>query len=368
MNKIPLMNLKDGLVEIRDEINSKVTELIDNTSFVGGKEIDSFEQEYAEFSNIKYAVGCSNGTDAIEVGLTALGIGIGDSVVVPANSFIATAEAVTNVGADVVFVDVDDEYYTMDPVKLEEVLVNDTAKKIKAVVPVHLYGQMADMEKIMEVANRYNLKVLEDSAQAQGATFNGFPPGYYGDLATYSFYPGKNLGAFGDAGAITTNDEKIYEKCRMIVNHGRKQGSKYEHDIVGGNKRIDTLQAAILRIKLRKLGEWTDLRREKIKRYSDNLKDKGLILPKAKEGANPVWHLYVIRTSNRDELLKTMSDNNISCGIHYPIPLHLQPAYSFLNHKTGDFPITEKHAEEIISLPLWPEISNEDIDRVCSLV
>lgn len=369
MNKIPLMNLKDCYKDIYDEVMMKLTSLIDNTQFIGGDEIKFFEEEYAEYCKCKYSVGCSNGTDAIEVGLKALGISHGDTVLVPANSFIATAEAVNNVGAEVVFIDVEDDYFTIDPSKIEEYMVSNKEKNVKAVIAVHLYGQMANMPEIINVAKKYNLKVLEDSAQAHGSELNGKRPGEYGDLATFSFYPGKNLGAFGDAGAIVTNDKKLYENCKMIVNHGRKPGEKYAHEIVGGNKRIDTLQAAVLRIKLRHMEKWTSLRKEKVNHYMELLKNnKSIILPKVRSNADPVWHLFVIRTKGRDQLQNMLKSNGVSTGIHYPIPLHLQPAYKYLGYNEGDFIIAEKHSKEILSLPLWPEIEIEKVEKICNFI
>lgn len=369
MNKIPLMNLKDCYKDIYDEVMNKLSTLINSTQFIGGEEVSLFEKEYAEYCKCKYAVGCSNGTDAIEVGLKAMGIGHGDKVLVPVNSFIATAEAVNNVGADVIFIDVEDDYYTIDPQKVKEFLTNNKLKDVKAVIAVHLYGQMADMPGIMKLAEEFNLKVLEDSAQAHGSELNGKRPGEYGDLATFSFYPGKNLGAFGDAGAIVTNNQKLYEKCKMIVNHGRKPGEKYAHEIVGGNKRIDTLQAAVLRIKLRHMENWTALRKEKVKYYLELLKNnESVMLPKVRPNSDPVWHLLVIRCRDREQLQYRLKENGISSGIHYPIPLHLQPAYKYLGHNNGDFYISEIHAKKILSLPLWPEIDKEKIKEICSLI
>ncbi|WP_319204578.1 DegT/DnrJ/EryC1/StrS family aminotransferase [uncultured Ilyobacter sp.] len=366
MKKIPLMNLKDCFADIYDEVMDKMKELVDNTRFIGGAEIELFEKEFAQYCHTEYAVGCSNGTDAIEIALRTLGVGHGDIVLVPANSFIATAEAVINVDADVEFIDVEDEYYTIDVEKLKIYLEENKEKNIKAIIPVHLYGQMADMPEIMKIAEEYGLKVIEDSAQAHGAEINGKRPGEYGDFATFSFYPGKNLGAFGDAGALVTNYKELYEKARMLVNHGRKPGVKYEHEIVGYNKRIDTLQAAVLRIKLKHLEKWTDMRREKVKYYLELLKNNNnIILPKLRRNSNPVWHLFVIRVDDRNNLQKKLQENGISSGIHYPIALHMQPAYRYKGYVKGDFPVAEKHAKEILSLPLWPEIEKSSIKEIC---
>ena len=367
MKKIPFMDLKGCFADVYDEIMNKIEFLIKNTQFVGGEEVELFEKEYAIYCGTGYAVGCSNGTSAIQLALQVLGIGSGDKVLVPVNTFIATAEAVLNTGAEVDFIDID-EYYTISTDKLSKYLKSDKGKNVKAVIPVHLYGQMADMPEIMKIARKHGLKVVEDSAQAHGAVIAGKKPGQYGDIAAFSFYPGKNLGAFGDAGAVAMNDFRLYEMAKMLVNHGRRPSAKYEHELAGGdNKRIDTIQAAVLRIKLRYLDKWTDLKREKVKHYFDLLKKKGdIILPKVRPDSNPVWHLFVIKTKNRDEVIKTLKEKGISTGIHYPVPLHLQPAFSYMNYKKGDFPVAESDAEQILSLPLWPEISLEDIDYVCS--
>lgn len=366
MINIPLMNLKDCFNDIYDEVMNKIKELVDNTEFIGGKEVSEFEKEFAEYCHIKYSVGCSNGTDAIEVALKAIGIGNGDRVLVPVNTFIATAEAVNNIGAEVDFIDIEENYYTIDPKKIREYLENNKDKNVKAIIPVHLYGQMADMPEIMKIAKEYDLKVIEDSAQAHGSELNGKRPGEYGDIATFSFYPGKNLGAFGDAGAIATNHKDLYEKVQMLVNHGRRPGAKYEHEIVGYNKRIDTLQAAILRIKLKYLEKWTEMRKEKVALYIDLLKENSnLILPKVRENSNPVWHLFVIRVNNREELQKKLQKNGISSGIHYPYPLHMLESYKYLGYEMGSFKITESQAKELLSLPLWPEMKEEVVRRVC---
>lgn len=363
--KIPFMNLTNGIEEIYEEVMKKIEKLIKETQFIGGVEVDSFEEEFAAYCGMNYAVGCANGTDAIIIALKALGIGAGDTVIVPANTFIATSESVTAVGANVEFVDVEKDYYTMCPLKLEEYILNNKDKNIKAIIPVHLYGQMADMEKIMQIAKKYNLKVIEDSAQAHGAEYNNKKPGQYSSVATFSFYPGKNLGAFGDAGAIVTNDEELYKKMKMLVNHGRWQ-AKYSHDIEGYNMRIDTIQAAILRIKLKRLKNWTEQRNEKAKYYLKKLENqKNIVLPKIRENSKPVWHLFVIRVENRNLIQNNLKSFGISTGIHYPIPLHLQPAYSYKKYNTGSFPIAEKHSANILSLPLWPEMEKMDIDYVC---
>ncbi|MBM7556923.1 DegT/DnrJ/EryC1/StrS family aminotransferase [Halanaerobacter jeridensis] len=366
MSQIPFMDLSDCYNQVYDEIMEKIGHLIDNTRFIGGEEVNKFEEEFAEYCNTEYCIGCGNGTDALVLALRALEIGQGDKVITVPNTFIATAEAVTNVGAKVDFVDVEEDTYTMDPEKLQNYLKNqDSTDNIKAIIPVHLYGQMANMEEIMKIAREYGLKVIEDSAQAHGAELNGKRPGEYGDIATFSFYPGKNLGAFGDAGALVTNNEGLYKKVKMLANHGRLE-EKYKHRVEGYNSRLDSIQAAVLRVKLNYLEEWTEERIKNAKYYDDFLTDKEVVTPVVRKNARHVYHLYVVRANKRDELRNELSNEDISTGIHYPIPLHLQPAYEYLGYKEGEFPISENVSEEIISLPMWPELSNSDIKEICS--
>ena len=366
MKKIPLMNLKDCFKDIYPEVMEKIEYLIQNTQFIGGEEVSLFEKEYAEFCKTEYAVGCSNGTSALDIALQVLEIGKGDKVLVPVNTFIATAEAVVNCGAEVVFVDVD-KYFTIDIEKAAEYLESDKGRRVKAILPVHLYGQMADMPEIMKIAGKYNLKVIEDSAQAHGSLINGKGPGVYGDVASFSFYPGKNLGAFGDAGAVVMNDKTLYEKAKMIVNHGRRPDAKYEHEMIGGdNKRLDTIQAAVLRIKLRYLEKWNNIRKEKVRYYLEKLNNiTEITLPEVRKNSDPVWHQLVIKVKKRDDVIRILKERGITTGIHYPIPLHLQPAFDFMGYKKGDFPVSERDASNILSLPLWPEIPEEDIDYIC---
>jgi len=364
MTEVPFMNLSDCYEEVHDDIMKKINELIDNTRFIGGDEVDFFENEFAEYCNMTYCAGCANGTDALMLTLSALGIGEGDTVLTVPNTFVATAEAITNVGADIDFIDISEQYYTMDPDKLEDYLKRqNSVDNIKAVIPVHLYGQMADMEKIMEIADKYDLKVIEDAAQAHGAELNGKRPGEYSGIATFSFYPGKNLGAWGDAGAIVMDNEKTYKKVQRLTDHGRIN-EKYTHQIPGYNSRLDSIQAAILRIKLKYLEKWTKERIKNAEYYNKILEDKKIVRPKIKENAQHVFHLYVIRSNNRKRLQQKLSNNNISTGIHYPIPLHLQPAYNYLGYKKGDFPITEKTCNEVLSLPMWPEIKKEQLNYI----
>ena len=361
--KVDFMDLKGCFDDIYDEVILKIAELIKTTQFIGGEEVKLFEEEYAKFCKTDYCVGCANGTDAIIIALKAIGIKAGETVLVPVNTFIATSEAVTAVGAKVAFIDVEEDYYTISPEKIKEYLELHPKEKVAAVIAVHLYGQMADMPKIKEIADKYKLKIIEDSAQAHGSTLNGHGPGYYGDVATFSFYPGKNLGAFGDAGAIVTNNKGLFETMRMLVNHGR-WNEKYTHSIEGYNMRIDSIQAAILRIKLRYLEKWNNIRKEKAQNYLELLSDKNIILPKVRKGSEPVYHLFVIRIRNRDIVLDKLKEHGISCGIHYPIPLHKQPAYAYLDYKETDFPVALEQSNQILSLPLWPEITIDQIKYV----
>lgn len=361
---IPFMELSDSYDLIYDEVMEKIKTLIDNTRFIGGEEITKFEEEFADYCNVKNAAACGNGTDAIMIALKALGIGPGDTVITVPHTFIATAEAVTAVGAEVDFVDIDKKTYTMSPDKLEKYIeINKDKKNIKAIIPVHLYGQMADMPKIIEIADKYGLKVIEDSAQAHGAQIEGKGPGEYGDFATFSFYPGKNLGAFGDAGALATNNDQLAKKAKMLSNHGRYK-EKYTHQVEGYNSRMDSIQAAVLRIKLKYLDQWTDMRIKNAEKYDELLQDKEVITPFVRDNSKHVYHLYVVRVDNRDELKNKLESNNISVGIHYPIPLHLQPAYDYLGYEKGDFSITETVSEEILSLPMWPELTPKEQSKI----
>jgi dTDP-4-amino-4,6-dideoxygalactose transaminase len=346
----------------------KIGELIKTTEFIGGKEVELFEKEYGEWTHTKYVVGASNGTDAIIIALKALGVGPGDKVLVPDNTFIATAEAVTAVGAEVDFIDIESDYYAMDPIQVEEYMKPTKGRNVKAIIPVHLYGQMANMPVLREIADKYGIKVIEDSAQAHGSKLLGNQPGYWGDIATYSFYPGKNLGAFGDAGAIATNNPDLYKKCRMLVNHGRWH-EKYTHEIEGYNMRLDTIQAAILRIKLQYIDEWTRERKKKVAKYLQLLANTdSVVSPKTREGAEPVWHIFPVLCKNRDAVIEKFKKAGILYGIHYPVPLHLQPAYSYKGYKTNDYPITEKVANSELSLPLWPEIDEQTIGYITKIL
>jgi len=319
---IPFVDLKAQYDSIKEEIDEAIQNVINNTSFIMGEELKKFEKEFASFCNTKYAIGVANGSDALILALKACGIGEGDEVITVPHTFISTAEAISNVGGKVVFIDIEPKTYTMDVSKIEEKI----NKKTKAIIPVHLYGQPADMDPIIELAKKYNLKVIEDAAQAHGAEYKGEKVGSIGDVACFSFYPGKNLGAYGDAGIVVTDNEEIAEKVKLLRNHGRIT-KKYEHEIEGYSSRLDNLQAAILRIKLTYLNEWNDRRRNNAKKYNKLLSNiGGIITPYEADYAKHVYHLYVIRVvkEGRDKLREELKSKGIATGIHYPIPLHLQ--------------------------------------------
>lgn len=354
--QVPFVDLKRQYKSIKEEIDSAIQNVLDSTAFIMGENVENFENDFAKFCNVKHAIGVSSGTSALYLALIGAGIKVGDEVITVPNTFIATAEAISHVGSDVKFVDIDKETYNIDTSKIK------ITKKTKAVIPVHLYGQMAEMDPLMELAEDNNLKIIEDAAQAHGAEYKNRKAGAIGHVGCFSFYPGKNLGAYGDAGMVITNDDEIAEKVRVLRDHGRTE--KYKHKIIGFNHRIDALQAVILDVKLRYLDEWTNARRRNARLYNKLLGDVDVVTPVEKEYNKHVYHLYVIRARNRDKLQKHLKTHGISTGIHYPIPLHLQPAYVHLNHKKGDFPITEKYSEEILSLPMFAELTEDEIGYV----
>lgn len=360
---IPLVDLKAQYAAIREEVDAAMQRVIANTSFIMGPEVAAFEKAFAHFCDVEHAVGVASGTAALELSLRALDIGPGDEVITSAHTFIATAEAISAVGAKPIFVDIHPETYNLDPAHLAAAITPRT----KAILPVHIYGQPADMTAISRVAAAHDLPVVEDAAQAHGATWQGAKAGGLGTLACFSFYPGKNLGAYGDAGAVTTNDPALAERVALLRNHGRH--AKYLHEIKGFGERMDALQAAILAAKLTHLADWTDARRRLAARYTAQLKDvEGVITPAVAEAANPSWHLYVIRTPRRDDLLAYLKQHGIGAGIHYPIPLHLQPAYADLGLTRGALPVTEAVADTCLSLPIYPELTEAQQDRVIEAV
>jgi len=361
MDKIRLMDLKKQYLSIKDEIDSAIQNVIDNSAFIMGYELKEFEKEWALACNAKYAIGCSSGTSAVFLALLAAGIKPGDEVITVPNTFIATSESITAAGAKIKFVDVDEETSNINPKLIEKAIT----KKTKAILPVHLYGRMAPMKEIKEIADKHNLKIIEDAAQAHIAEYKGKKPGYYGDLACYSFYPGKNLGCYGDAGAVTTNNEEYAKKVSLLVNHGRID--KYNSIIEGFNHRMDNLQAAILRVKLRYLEKWTERKIEIAKRYNKLLKDI-VVTPKIEPDYRNVFYVYTIRVKNRDKLQKFLMNKGIPTQIYYPVPLHLQPAYEYLKYKKSDFPVTEKLVDEIISIPAHEMLEDEELEYIADKI
>jgi dTDP-4-amino-4,6-dideoxygalactose transaminase len=360
---IPFLNLKAQHQALKSEILAAVSEVLDSTAFAGGPYVAKFEEEFAAYCHTKYSVAVGNGTDALWFALLALGVGAGDEVITVPNTFIATAEAITYCGAKPVFVDVDEETYTMDPRLIERAITPRT----KAIIPVHLYGQMADMDPIMEIARKHRLFVIEDACQAHGAEYKGRRAGSIGDVGCFSFYPGKNLGACGEGGGSVTNNLELKNKMAMFRDHG--QAKKYYHSVVGWNGRMDGIQGAILSIKLKHLNAWTEARRSHATAYTAAFKHvHGVLTPKEAAQRKHVYHLYVLRVRNRDRILKQLADQGVNCAIHYPVPLHLQEAYASLGIGRGSLPVSERCAEEIISLPMFPELTPADIQTVASSV
>jgi dTDP-4-amino-4,6-dideoxygalactose transaminase len=361
-HSIPLVDLQAQYAVIQNEIDAAIRRVVESAQFIMGPDVAAFEEEFAAWSRLPYCVGLGSGTAALELTLRALRVGRGDEVITAAHTFIATAEAISAVGAKPIFVEIDPLTYNLDPGAFAAAI----SPRTRAVVPVHLYGQPADMTHIGAIAAEHGIAVIEDAAQAHGATLDGRAVGTFGDAACFSFYPGKNLGAYGDAGAIVTQKAELAAQVRSLRNHGRR--SKYLHDQVGFGHRIDTLQAAILRAKLPFLSGWTEARRRLAARYDELLTNTGVTLPYVAPAANPVWHLYVIRTPERDALFKELESKGIGAGVHYPVPLHLQPAYAFLGHRAGALPVTEEVAATCLSLPIYPEMSDAQQDRVVDVV
>jgi len=357
--QIPFVDLVKQYRSLKREIDRAIQDVICDAAFIGGKYVEQFEDSFARYCCAQYCVGVGNGTDAIYIALRALGIGPGDEVITVANSFIATSEAITMTGAKVVFVDCDEHTYNIDVTKITDAITSRT----RAIVPVHLFGQPAAMWEIKKVAAEYGLFIVEDAAQAHGAEIDGQRVGTFGDAACFSFFPGKNLGAYGDAGAIVTNNESLAVKCRMIANHGRIK--KYDHEFEGINSRLDGLQASILHVKLAYLDSWIESRRRHAKLYRELLANADLVVPEESLSVKHVYHLFVIRVQNREAVQRLLKDNGISTGVHYPIPLPRLQAYRHLCYDPGAFPLATKYSEEILSLPIYPELRNEEIEYVC---
>ena len=361
--KIPFVDLKEQYKTIKNEIDEAIQSVIDDTAFIKGKYVEKYEKEYAEKYGAKHCIGVANGTDAIYVSLKALGIGTGDEVITVANSWISTSETITQTGATPVFVDIDPDYYTIDHKLIEDKIT----PKTRAIIPVHLFGQPAEIGEIRQICERHNLHMVEDCAQAHFAEYNNQKVGTFGIAGTFSFFPGKNLGAYGDAGAIISNDDDFAMKARMYANHGAL--IKHQHQIEGMNSRLDGMQAAILSVKLKYISGWNEKRLKNATLYNKLLAGvEGIAIPKINKNVKPVFHLYVIRADRREALQKYLAGKDISTGIHYPTPLPLLPAYKYLNHTPSDFPIASNYMDKILSLPMFPELTDEKIEYVVECV
>jgi dTDP-4-amino-4,6-dideoxygalactose transaminase len=360
MMKVPFLDLKAGYDECRSEIDVAIKRVLDSGWYILGAEVEAFEKEYADFCEADYCVGVANGLDALHLGLLALGVGAGDEVIVPSNTYIATWLAVSQCGAVPVPVEPDAATYNMDPARIEAAITPRT----KVILPVHLYGQPCDIDPILEIARKHGLKVLEDGAQAHGAKYKGKRLGAHGDVVAWSFYPGKNLGAYGDGGAITTNDDSVADRMRLLRNYGSRV--KYVNEAKGFNSRLDPLHAAAMRVKLKVLDAWNARRAAIAARYSEALTGHGLSLPFVPDWADSAWHLYVVQHPRRDAFQKALTDAGIGTLIHYPIPPHLQQAYAELGYVEGSFPISEVIHRQVLSLPMYPQMSAAQVDQVIS--
>jgi dTDP-4-amino-4,6-dideoxygalactose transaminase len=357
--QVPFLDLKTQYKQIEHEVLPMITVAMADGAFIGGEQVSCFEEEFAKFCDSRYCVGVNSGTDALRFALMAIGVGPGDEVITVPNTFIATTEAISQAGAKPVFVDVYPDTCNMDVSKIEEKI----SKNTKAIIPVHLYGQPADMDQVLKIAQENGIGVIEDACQAHGANYKNKTAGSMGAVGCFSFYPGKNLGAFGEGGAIVTQDDAIAQKIRMIRDHGQRK--KYFHDLEGYNGRLDAIQAGVLRIKLKRLNEWNKLRRQNAAYYTELLSEvPSVTLPVEAEFARSVYHLYVILVDDRDGLQNHLNSKGVASGLHYPLPLHLQKAYDHLGYKKGDFPVAENIADRLLSLPMFPELTREQIEYV----
>jgi dTDP-4-amino-4,6-dideoxygalactose transaminase len=363
MMKVPYLDLKSQYLSLQSDIHEELNKVMESSEFAGGSFVARFEKEFAAFCDCRHAIGVGSGTEALWFSLLALGIGPGDEVITVPNTFIATAEAISFCGAKPVFVDIEEKTYGMDPALLEKAITNKT----KAVIPVHIFGHPVHMDPILSIAKEHGLSVIEDACQAHGALYKGKRAGSMGAAGCFSFYPGKNLGAYGEAGAVVTNDPKINAMIRSMRDHG--QSKKYYHDVLGWNGRMDGFQGAILSVKLKHLPRWNDQRRRHAHRYTQGLSSlKNVIVPIENKEAQHVYHIYAIRTKDRDTLMQYLQEKGIHCGIHYPIPIHLQKVYSHANHTQGSFPISETCATEFLSLPMYPELTEEQVSYVIDTI
>lgn len=359
---IPFVDLQTQYQGLKPEVDAAVLAVMQRGDFILGGAVTEFEKAFAEYCGAKYCVGVDSGYSALELIIRAYDIGPGDEVITAANTFIATTLGISNAGATPVLVDCDPETYNIDVNKIEAAITPRT----KAIMPVHLYGQPADMDAIRAIARKHKLFIFEDAAQASGARYKGHMAGSLGDAAAFSFYPGKNLGAYGDGGAVTTNDPDIAEKIRLLRNIGQKV--KYYHEIKGFNNRLDTMQAAVLGVKLPYLDSWNESRRHAAAAYAEQLADLPIVTPMSADYAEHIFHLYVVRVENRSSLMEYLKERGVATGLHYPVPIHLQPAYAELGYKHGDFPVTEAYAETILSLPIFPELDEAKVAYVTDTI
>ncbi|MGC8861783.1 MAG: DegT/DnrJ/EryC1/StrS family aminotransferase [Armatimonadota bacterium] len=360
---VPLIDLKIQHRSIAADIETAINNVCQNTAFILSDEMKAFESEFAAYCGAKHGIGVANGTEALFLAIKALGIGEGDEVIVPANTFIATAAAVSHAGATPVFVDCDPETYCIDPDRISAAITPRT----RAIMPVHLYGHPADMDAILSIARSNGLKVIEDCAQAHGTHYKGRQVGAIGDISGFSFYPSKTLGAYGDAGMVLTNSDELADKLRLLRDNGRT--TWYEHAIIGYNSRLDGIQAAILRVKLRHLEKWVEARRAHAKQYQSLLSGiEGINIPTEKDYARHSYYVYVVRVRNRDAFMAALKEKGIGSGVHYPVPLHLQPAFAFLGGKEGDHPVAERYAKEIVSIPMFPELTEQQVAEAAAAI
>jgi len=362
MIKVPFMDLKAQHSSIAHELNEAIQRVMERSWFILGQEVEAFEDEFAAYCGVKHCVGVGSGTDALNLALEACGIGLGDEVITVSHTFIGTAIAISRTRARPVFVDIDPATYTMDPDLAAQAITPST----KAILPVHIYGQCADMDPLLDLARKHDLWVIEDACQAHGATYKRRKAGSMGHLGCFSFYPSKNLGACGDGGAVTTNDEKLAERLRLLRNYGQRR--KYHHESMGYNSRLDELQAAVLRVKLRHLDEWNQARRKHAEYYTKLLEGYNLGCPCEASHGSPVYHLYVVRSTRREQLRNFLEKRNIDTQIHYPIPIHLQAMYANLGYSGESLTATENIAAEVVSFPMYPELTKEKIELVCEAV
>lgn len=359
--KVPFLDLHAAYLELKPEIDAAIARVLDSGWYILGPEVEAFEAEYAAYCEAEHAIGVANGLDALHLALLAMGVGPGDEVIVPSNTYIATWLAVSQCGATPVPVEPVEATYNIDPARIEAAITPAT----RVILPVHLYGQSADLDPILAIARKHGLRVLEDAAQAHGARYKGQRIGAHGDAVAWSFYPGKNLGALGDGGAVTTNDPALADRIRVLRNYGSRV--KYVNEVKGFNSRLDPIQAAVLRVKLRVLDEWNARRQAIAQRYLEGLAGSGLVLPRVPEWAEPVWHLFVVRHPERDALVKRLNESGVGTLIHYPVPPHLQEAYVEMGFGVGAFPMAERMAREVVSLPMGAQMAAAGVEVICGV-